>query len=111
MAKALRNLGDLCNDRKQRLHILTLYCLPSWIKVCLCTLALNRVLVCRLEWLTLLPLIPDFRQSSHLIIRNCFLRTAAFLGLIIGRESPQVSYFREIQVTTPAQLKTMPLRA
>ena len=61
-------MGDLCRDRKQRLQILTLTDLPSWNRVCLCTLALKRVLVCRLEWLTLLPLIPDLKQISHLIV-------------------------------------------
>ena len=45
-------------DRKHRLQILTLMYLPSWNRVCLWTLALKRVLVWRLEWLTLLPLIP-----------------------------------------------------
>ena len=66
-ARALRTLADLCIDRRQRLQIFTLIALPSWNKVCLWTLALNLVLVWRLEWLTLFPLIPDFRQISHLM--------------------------------------------
>ena len=52
-AKALRTLGDLCSERRQRLQILTVTGVPPRSKVCLWTLALNRVLVCRLEWLTL----------------------------------------------------------
>jgi hypothetical protein len=48
--------------------------------VCLWTLALNRVLVCRLEWLTLLPLIPDFKQMSHLMVEPS--HSGGFLGRI-----------------------------
>ena len=64
---AFRTLADLFRDRKHRLQIFTFTFLPSWCRVCLCTLAMKRVLVWRLEWLTLLPLIPDLRQISHLI--------------------------------------------
>ena len=68
MASAFLNLGDLLTERRQRVHIFTLIFLPSRNTVCLWTLALNKVLVCRLEWLTLLPVIPDFKQISHLMI-------------------------------------------
>ena len=64
---ARRTLEDLFRDRKHRLQIFTFTFLPSWCRVCLCTLAMKRVFVWRLEWLTLLPLIPDLRQISHLI--------------------------------------------
>ena len=60
-AKAFRTLGDLWRERRQRLHILTVTGVPSRSRVCLWTLALKRVLVCRLEWLTLLPLIPGLQ--------------------------------------------------
>lgn len=66
-AASFRARGGLCIVRRQRVQILTLLTFPSINSVCLCTFALKRVLVCRIEWLTLLPLIPDFRQTSHLM--------------------------------------------
>ena len=100
LASAFRNFGDLCSERKHLLQILTLYWLPSCINVCLWTLALNRVLVCRLEWLTLLPLIPDLRQSSHLIILS---------RVLLSRYLPSVSlssnYSPEIHLPTRASIE------
>ena len=75
-AKALRTLGDLWRERRQRLQILTVTGVPSRSRVCLWTLALKRVLVCRLEWLTLLPLIPDFRQIWQRITIISLTQTA-----------------------------------
>ena len=54
--------GSLYIVRKQREQILTRVGLPSMTNVCLCTFAIQRVLVLRLEWLTLLPVMPDFLQ-------------------------------------------------
>ena len=80
-ANALRTLGDLWRERRHRLHILTFTGVPSRSMVCLWTLALKRVLVCRLEWLTLLPLIPDFKQIWQRIGQNLsFRRPAAYSG-------------------------------
>ena len=59
LTRACRTPEDLCIDRRQRVQILTLTCLPSRNSDCLWTFAKKRVLVCRLEWLTLLPDIPD----------------------------------------------------
>ena len=68
--RALGARGGLFNVRRQRVHIFTRCTLPLISSVCLWTLALNRVLVWRLEWLTLLPDIPAFKQMSHRIVIN-----------------------------------------
>ena len=67
LARDCRTREDLCNDRRHRVQILTLTCLPSRNSDSLWTFAKKRVLVWRLEWLTLLPDIPALRQSSHLM--------------------------------------------
>ena len=60
--------GGLFKVRRQRVQIFTRWTRPLISRVCLWTLALKRVLVWRLEWLTLLPLIPAFKQISQRIV-------------------------------------------
>jgi hypothetical protein len=55
---------------KQRVHTFTLRWLPLRLRVCLWMLGMNRVLVRRLEWLTLLPDMPIFPQISHFMLGN-----------------------------------------
>ena len=59
------------------MQILTFTDLPSRTSVCLWTFAKNLVLVCRLEWLTLLPVIPDLKQISQRIVIISFAAVQA----------------------------------
>ena len=57
--------------RKHLVHILTRVAFPSFpFTVILCTFAVNLLFVWRIEWLTLLPAIPDFKHTSHLIMNK-----------------------------------------
>ena len=64
--------GGLYMVRRHREHIFTRVGFPSIASVCLWTLAFHRVLVLRLEWLTLLPYIPAFPHIWHCMV--IFLR-------------------------------------
>lgn len=58
--------------RRHRVQILTRVGVPFIVIVCLWVLGRKRVLVRRLEWLTLFPDIPTLRQTSH-FMRDPFL--------------------------------------